>query len=121
MLILIGDAVCITGQDDQVALGFTDEEGVLADGADGCRPDGLVVAADFSKLVLLAVLARNEFDDTDAFHEVCYDDYVVDYGDVGWGCGGSVAGELFQFQGPGVVVDHFVDDDLEVSVDDRLE
>lgn len=68
VFILICDAVCVSGQDNQIALGFTDEEGVLADRADSRRPDGLVVAADFSQFVFFAVLAGDVFDDADTFH-----------------------------------------------------
>lgn len=68
VFVLICDAVCVAGQNDQVPLRFANEECVIADGADGRRPDGLVVAADFSQLVLLAVLAGNVFDDADALH-----------------------------------------------------
>lgn len=112
VLVLVCDAVRVSGQHDQVALGFADEEGVFANGADCCGPDGLVVAADFLQLIFLAVHTWDIFDDADALHQIGYHDHVVDHGDVD-GCGGSpVTGELFQFHWPGMVVNHLVDNDL---------
>lgn len=94
--ILLCDAIGVSGQNNEVSLGFAHKQGVVADGRHGSAPNGLVMAADFNELVLGPVAAGDVFHDADALHEVCYHDHVVNNGDIYGGCRGPECSKLLK-------------------------
>lgn len=96
VLILLCDTVCVSRQHNQISLCVAHKQGLVADGRHGGAPDGLIMAADFDELVIGTVAAWDVFYDANAFHEIGYDDNVVDDGDINGGCRGPETGKFLK-------------------------
>lgn len=112
VFILVGDAVGVARQDDQIALGFTEKERVFVDRGHGRAPDRLIVAPDLFQLILNPILARDVLHNAHTLHEISNHDHVVDDGDIDGRSRRPIGGEFLELECSGVVINSLVDDDL---------